>query len=178
MVCLCSSNRERRMINSFAPPTTQGHWFQKYKKNLQGKVRRGQNEGVSLNEYINYRAHRGVIKNGLGSEKMQIKEMKPVIFSFMWGKSCSKMNCFSRRDSLNLCLQTSSWVNESVFFVRWLELRHKELWVKLTRLTHAVLVNTCPLQIQVCSAFSVRSILMQKLYITMNIFSIQRLIII
>ncbi len=71
------------MINSFAPPTTQGHWFQKYKKNLQGKVRRGQNEGVSLNEYIHYRAHRGVIKNGLGSEKMQIKEMKPVIFSFM-----------------------------------------------------------------------------------------------
>lgn len=46
---------------------------------------------MSLNEYINYRAHKGVIKNGLGSEKMQIKEMKPVIFSFMRGKSCFKM---------------------------------------------------------------------------------------
>lgn len=52
-------------------------------KKLKGKVKRGQDEGVSLNEYINYRAHKGVIKNGSGSEKMQIKEMKPVVFSFM-----------------------------------------------------------------------------------------------
>lgn len=48
---------------------------------MKGKVRRGQNEGVSLNEYINYRAHKGVIKMVHGVKKMQIKEMETCDFS-------------------------------------------------------------------------------------------------
>lgn len=72
----CSGNRLQRTMNSFALPAMQGNCDQNCMIFffLKGKVRRGQDEGVSLNEYINYCAHKGVIKNGSGSEKCKLKK--------------------------------------------------------------------------------------------------------